>query len=684
MEKRIGFTRSFMESLMELNNQDQSQVFNSISLLQENSAHPSLQLHKLGKTKCDKRFQSARVTINLRMIIVIVEDECILLYVAHHDDAYDWCEGKYYDKTVFGALWLYDEKKAEKLASQFKPDNEIPDYLKPKTNSGLLEVNGVKKKNLVKLGIQDIHAENLLKISDEDSLLKYIEFLPEEIQEALIDLSTGSKQFDEVYNDLCSQNEDKENNDSSRRIYLTDNLEEIRELVENEDFEKWTLFLHPSQKRLVTMNCNGPMLIEGGPGTGKTVVGMHRAVRLASEIYPKANGGRVLFCTYSKKLASYIEQKIIKLCKQKGVDNNIDVMSVDSYILKLLGDNALPVDIDEIGRILKRVYKSKSWKYSYYFYVQEYYEVVEKYNISTKEDYLKQARKGSGKAINKTGREEIWEFFETVLKEKKINSAYSFVDRAFQLDRLIDDNEVREIYDTIIIDEAQDLESIKLRVLNKSVKNTKNGTCILSDHNQRIFRLNSWTGDAGISIVGRTYHLKVNYRTTKQIDEYARSQFVDLDLGENDCKDYVSITSGDKPEIQQCKTDSEENKFIFERVKKYMSVCDANDICILAPTYEKLNKINAIFEYEDIGTDLLSGDETIERNGHIKLCTTSGVKGLEFSIIVIASFNKIGTQRQTYGSAPEAEINYEKLVECEKYVAITRARDMVLLTYVGG
>lgn len=43
-------------------------------------------------------------------------------------------------------------------------------------------------------------------------------------------------------------------------------------LMENESFEKWTLFLDPSQEKLVTMNLNGPMLIEGGPGTGKNLI----------------------------------------------------------------------------------------------------------------------------------------------------------------------------------------------------------------------------------------------------------------------------------------------------------------------------------------------------------------------------------------------------------------------------
>lgn len=61
----------------------------------------------------------------------------------------------------------------------------------------------------------------------------------------------------------------------------------------------------------------------------------------------------------------------------------------------------------------------------------------------------------------------------------------------------------------------------------------------------------------------------------------------------------------------------------------------------------------------------------------------SGVKGLEFSIVIISDYNRIGTQKDMYGNLTEAKVDYKKLIECEKYVAITRARDFVLITYLG-
>ena len=50
--------------------------------------------------------------------------------------------------------------------------------------------------------------------------------------------------------------------------------------------EKWRVFLHPSQEKLVAKKFNGPARVLGGAGTGKTVVAMHRARHLASRSSP--------------------------------------------------------------------------------------------------------------------------------------------------------------------------------------------------------------------------------------------------------------------------------------------------------------------------------------------------------------------------------------------------------------
>ena len=46
--------------------------------------------------------------------------------------------------------------------------------------------------------------------------------------------------------------------------------------------EEWMAFLHPDQAKLVRRSFSGPARIRGAAGTGKTVVGLHRAASLSN------------------------------------------------------------------------------------------------------------------------------------------------------------------------------------------------------------------------------------------------------------------------------------------------------------------------------------------------------------------------------------------------------------------
>lgn len=683
MGKKVAITDSYLNSVFKLGAQDKKATLNTVRQLAENPMSPSLHVHSIDRIKCDKKFLSARVNLDLRIIFVKREEVYSLLYVDHHDDAYSWCEGKYLVKTDFGSEYIYDEKLVEDRVSQLSDSQKQPSFLNFAKKIPLFEKNGIKKKQLEKLGIQEIHADNLLKIEDENVLLDYIEIFPEELQEALMDLATGTKPFDQVFNELfCADDQLEQAKNTGRRFYLTEDMDELERLMENDEFEKWTIFLHPSQEKLVRGNYRGPALIEGGPGTGKTIVGIHRAAYLSKYVYPAAEEKKILFCTFSKKLANSISEKLVKLYELKEIQNNVDVMSVDGYIAKMLGRNALNVDMEGLKRIIKETYEGKQWNKSIEFFQCEYYEVIERLNISTEDEYINADRSSMGLPLTKPERKDLWCFFEEVLRRKKAENIYSFVDRAVLLETMIEDGRIAKKYDSIIIDEAQDLESPKLRSICLTVKNNQNGVLILSDHNQRIFRLNTWSKDAGVNIVGRTSYLRINYRTTKQINEYARHQFDFFDLKKNANKEYISIMSGAEPEIIETRNDADENRVIVERIKALIKEYIPNQICILAPTNEKLLAIKSILEYESIDTYLLVEDCIPKANTGVNLCTTSGVKGLEFSVVIIADFNNIGTQRYMYRNGFEVSLDYDKLVECEKYVAITRARDLVFITYV--
>ena len=83
--------------------------------------------------------------------------------------------------------------------------------------------------------------------------------------------------------------------DALRRFRVVDEPRRAGTAPWTAPWEQWTVFLHPAQRGIVERSYTGPARISGSAGTGKTVVALHRAARLARR-RPTA---RVLLTTFS-------------------------------------------------------------------------------------------------------------------------------------------------------------------------------------------------------------------------------------------------------------------------------------------------------------------------------------------------------------------------------------------------
>ena len=692
MEKNIVITDTYMMSLSKLSNNERKQAINTVKQMREDLSIPSLSVHAIDREKCDSKFRSARVNSDIRLIFRIDGDYCSLLYIDHHDDAYDWCVGKYFQKTDFGATYIFDVVKEEERLKNFKKEDTYENY---NVVEGGLKRNHISEKELIKLGITKVHAANLLEICDDEAYIEYIDIFPEELQEALMDLYTGEKAFDVVFNELDDNRiaaqkdtdigESLIQKDTKRRFYVTQSMEELEYLMENEAFEKWTIFLHPSQEKLAKMNVNGPILVEGGPGTGKTVLGMHRAAFLSENIFKASDGKKILFCTFSKKLARYISDNLDRLFKQKNIANNVDVVGVDSFISQELGADTLNVSMKDFNKLAKYVYDSNTWKYSFDFYMYEYFQVIERFGIVSLDKYLSADRTGMGIGLNENSRKEVWLFFKKLFEEQRNRGISTFVNRAEKLEMMMKAGKLSADYDAIIIDEAQDLEPSKLRAIISCVKQGPNSVMILSDDNQRIFNLRSWKGDIGINIVGRTYYLYLNYRTTKEISDYASVALFKGKEKNDYMKSYKSIVKGNDPVVQGYRDEEKERESIVATIIGLMNRgTEANQICVVFPNNNEVSKFEAVLQKHNVAYMLLKDDRVPKDSDGICVCNVKGIKGLEFSCVVIAASDKYGSWvegRYDNFEDADAKIRYMKQIDCERYVAATRARDELFVTY---
>src|SRR5690606_29347519 len=103
--------------------------------------------------------------------------------------------------------------------------------------------------------------------------------------------------------------------DARRRFLTVDSADELQAALDA-PWDKWSVFLHPSQRAVVDRTYNGPARVSGSAGTGKTVVALHRAVRLIR----RDDSARVLLASFSEPLANHLKAKLAILA---GPDTTI-------------------------------------------------------------------------------------------------------------------------------------------------------------------------------------------------------------------------------------------------------------------------------------------------------------------------------------------------------------------------
>src|SRR5262249_15477049 len=100
-----------------------------------------------------------------------------------------------------------------------------------------------------------------------------------ETRRAVIDLASGQA----VHLDKFPSTDTVNAIASSEEFFTFPDPAELERILEHGTLEQWQLFLHPDQRALVERSFTGPARLRGISGSGKTVVALHRARRLALE-----------------------------------------------------------------------------------------------------------------------------------------------------------------------------------------------------------------------------------------------------------------------------------------------------------------------------------------------------------------------------------------------------------------
>ena len=400
MDIRIADT--FTDALARLSAPDQKAAKTSAFDLQTNPQHPSLQMHRIENSR-DRNFWSVRVNADVRMILHKTQASLLLAYVDHHDKAYAWAARRRIEAHPrTGAVQIVEvRERVEELAQPSAP------IVAPRAPTGSgLPFASLSDDDLLSAGVPTDWLADI-RAASEDAFIEHSPHLPAEAAESLLQYATTG-----VLNRPAPAPADPyAHPDALRRFRVVENVEELAQAL-NSPWDKWMVFLHPSQREVVDKDFAGPARVAGSAGTGKTIVALHRAVRLA-KTSPNA---RVLLATFSDPLAASLATKVRLLAgPETGVIPRIRVASlqgVAAELLELATDRrALVAKDDQIARALENAAADAGLSAKLNFLRSERAHVVDAWQVTGAAEYLAVPRLGRDRRLGSKQREKFWPVF---------------------------------------------------------------------------------------------------------------------------------------------------------------------------------------------------------------------------------------------------------------------------------
>lgn len=685
---RLFFSDTFFDKLLKLPKEIQGKILDFQKKFKEDPYKHNINLEPIENFK-DSSMRTARISGDYRAIIgVIGNGDYSLLYVDHHDEAMDWARNKKFkwnDNT--GAFQLLE---IEQTAAKVVPTD--------KTETLLLA--HYSDDQLLGIGVPDEQLEMVKAIADIDDLGEKERFLPADVFENLFNLFDGVP-IESILADieegkkLSDENDRMTSRNNKRMMIEISGDEEIKRWIDG-DFEKWMIFLHPSQRTVVEKSFNGAVKVSGGGGTGKTVAALHR-LKLLCETGIE---GKVLFTTFTKSLVSDLQKRIdmLDVDKRKYKLANIDSLVRDIAIQEgLIRSNVYILDYTSEGtnkkeQIWNRIIEDNVIEFDCDFLDREYTEVIEYNNNKTQEEYMSQSRVGRNERITRKQRMEVWELVQKYVEYKKINN---FVDRAELFNMVTNylNKHDERPFSHIIADEIQDFSYPELRFIRALTTEGKNDLFLVGDPYQRIYNNRKVVfAKANINVRGRSKRLRVNYRTTEEIKHSAVNvlqglKYDDMDGGEESLAGYHSIMHGKAPEYKTFSSANEE----YDAIVQFLRDCHEGGIAYkdMAITCRFRENIKGIQKYlhQIDGIDYKEINSRTGSSDGVSLSTFHGIKGLEFKVVVIADVDKrtFPYHPNSYDSMTTREKNeFDKNERSLIYVALTRAMQYVLMTGIGG
>ncbi|HET8700710.1 MAG TPA: DNA helicase, partial [Nitrococcus sp.] len=268
---QVAISQDFFTAFARVPRAQQKKINEFVSKFRNNPQASGINYEKINDA-ANGQYRSVRIDQDYRGIVLKPDKGNIylLLWVDKHNDAYDWARRHRCEvNPLTGCLQLYETIRNEP-AVDARP---IAPGSTGEEPGPLLEV---RARELLRLGVPEDRLAQVQSLTTLTQLEAMEAQLPTEVFEALYFLADGVplKEVMEEYArpdgpavDTQDLSAALQRAQSQRRFYVMEDELELQQMLEA-PLEQWRVFLHPTQRRLVERDWNGPVRVLGGAGTG--------------------------------------------------------------------------------------------------------------------------------------------------------------------------------------------------------------------------------------------------------------------------------------------------------------------------------------------------------------------------------------------------------------------------------
>lgn len=663
------------------------------------------------------------LTARARLVTVCSNDICMFLFTGDHETVDRWL-----DKNK-GIDFIAKEQAGVRVIEPVFISSNIPgsEIIKTGNDLGinfLIELISERHKTQLfngldtKLVDQISHLDSL--VSDDD-LLGLVERIEDEKQKnAVFDVllklregdSTGAKNriglfIGEVKSIIDLSSKEVADIKSGEQVIRLSDIDPMlfEHFVKTADYQKWMLYLHPSQREFVDKDYLSTVRLSGVSGSGKTCVLIHRALRLA-EKYPRE---KILLLTLNPALANLIESLVSnnrgstrpsnltvssfwELCREMLVSfeqENIRLITQETIVPN---DYAVSEHIEDIwdsyyeskdnnndAKVMFPLHKSLISRgiFPKDYLKQEFDYLRSAFPKEERNKYLEMERSGRAVPLDKVFREYVINGLEGWEKIMPFIGVLDSSGIAPALHKYID--KIKPEYRAILVDEVQDFGTVELSIIRRLVSEGENDLFLCGDAAQSVYTKYHDFDAAGINIKGgRSMRLQQNYRNSRQILTAAHNVLANnIELRSKGAAslevlnpEYANFSSP-KPLLLQANTLQEEIQYSVNYAKMCMDESKNKKVCIAIAGYSQraILEIGRHFELP-----VLSGEMKINE-GSIFFSDLDQTKGFEFDTMIILN--------ACYGVLPHPDLPHEESFRdlCKFYVAMTRAKLELIISY---